>query len=106
MRQSLNRMKRRCIGISCLALAFAFSVSGGQVRQSEQDRPEGELPTPIRNADDIQFKTSAFTFVRIQYSGVPDWSWSVDWPAADRAFSSQVQSLTGLSVDGDGRVLE
>ena len=65
-----------------------------------------ELPVPIKTIDDIQFKTSAFTFVRIQYSGVPNRVWSVDWPAADRKFSAHVQNLTGLSTNGDGLVLE
>ena len=67
---------------------------------------EGELPVPIKTVDDIQFKTSAFTFVRIKYSGVADASWAVDWPAADRKFSAHVQNLTGLSTNGDGLVLE
>ena len=64
-----------------------------------------ELPVPIKTVDDIQFKTSAFTFVRIQYSGVGN-SWAVDWPDADREFSAHVQNLTGLSTKGDGLVLE
>ena len=71
-----------------------------------QDRPGGELPVPIKNPDDIPFKTSAFTFVRIEYSGVWNGVWAVDWPAADRNFSAHVQNLTGLSTNGDGLVLE
>ena len=82
------------------------SVSAVHAQRSEQDRPEGELPVPIKNPDDIQYKTSAFTFVRIQYSGVPNRVWAVDWPAADRKFSAHVQNLTGLSTNGDGLVLE
>ena len=81
------------------------SVSGVLAQQSEQDRREGELPVPIKTPGDIQFKTSAFTFVRIQYSGVSE-SWAVDWPAADRSFSALVEKLTGLYTTGDGLVLE
>ena len=83
-----------------------YSVSAVHAQQSEQDRPGGELPVPIKNPDDIQFKTSAFTFVRIQYSGVPNRVWAIDWPAADRSFSAHVQNLTGLTTNGDGLVLE
>ncbi len=71
-----------------------------------QDRPGGELPVPIKNPDDIPFKTSAFTFVRIEYSSVRNGVWAVDWPAADRNFSAHVQNLTGLSTNGDGLVAE
>jgi hypothetical protein len=64
-----------------------------------------ELPVQIKTADDIPFKTSAFTFVRINYSGVGN-SWAVDYPAADRQFSAHVRDLTGLSTNGEGLVLE
>jgi beta-lactamase regulating signal transducer with metallopeptidase domain len=75
-------------------------------QQSGQDQLGAQLPVPIKNPDDIQFKTSAFTFVRIKYSGVPDYSWAVDYPAADRKFSAHVQNITGLSTNGEGLVLE
>ncbi len=64
------------------------------------------MPVPIKNPDDIPFKTSAFTFARIQYSGVPNSVWAVDYPAADRNFSAHVQNLTGLSTNGEGLVVE
>jgi hypothetical protein len=86
-----------------LALVVCVSAVGGQ--QSEQGRLMGELPVPIRITDEIQFKTSDFTFVRIRYSGISG-SWATDWPAADRRFSAHVRNLTGLSTNGDGLVLE
>ena len=88
-----------------VVLALVVFVPGVHAQQSEQDRLEGELPVPIETPDDIQFKTSAFTFVRIQYSGVSE-SWAVDWAPADRSFSALVEKLTGLSTTGDGLVLE
>ncbi len=99
--QRLSRNRYQGIAISWLVLALA--VSGIHAQQREQDPPEGGLPVPVKNPDDIQFKTSAFTFVRIQYAGA---TWSVDWPAADRNFSTHVQTLTGLSTNSDGRVLQ
>ena len=93
--------------VLAVVLALVASASGLHAQQSGQDRRGDELPVAIVTPDDIQFKTSAFTFVRIQYSGVADtWSWSVDWPAADRSFSALFQNLTGLSTNGDGLVLE
>ena len=103
--QSLSCNRHQGIAISWLVLALVVAVSGIHAQQSEQDPPERSLPVPIRNPDDIQFKTSAFTFVRIQYAGAYN-TWSIDWPAADRNFSTQVQNLTGLSTNGDGLVLQ
>ena len=71
-----------------------------------QDRGGEELPDPIVTPSDIQFKTSSFTFVRIEYSGVGSGVWAVDYPAADRSFSALFQDLTGLSTNGEGLVLE
>ncbi len=109
MKQWFKHIRYEGIATSWLVVALVVSVSGvhaQQSQQSQQDRLGEELPFPIKNPDDIQFKTSAFTFVRIQYSGVPNWAWAVDWPAADRSFSALFQNLTGLSTNGDGQVLE
>ena len=87
----------RCksMAISLLILALVVPVSGVYAQE--------ELPVPIRNTDDIQFKTLDFTFVRIQHSGNV---WATDWPAAEENFSAHVQNLTPLSTNNDGRVLE
>ena len=109
MKQWFKHIRYEGIATSWLVVALVVSVSGVHAQQSQQSQPDRlgeELPVPIKNPDDIQFKTSAFTFVRIQYSGVPNWAWAVDWPAADRSFTAQVQNLTGLSTNGDGQVLE
>ncbi len=103
IKQWFDGIRYTGIAISWPVLALLVSVSGVYAQQSGQDRLGEELPVPIKSLDDIQFKTSAFTFVRIRYSGD---SWSTDWPRADRSFSAHVQSLTGLSTNGDGLVFE
>ncbi len=98
MTQLFDCIRCKSMAISLLVLALVVPVAGVYAQE--------ELPVPIRNTDDIQFKTSAFTFVRIQYSGVFNGAWKTDWPAADRNFSAHVQNLTGLSTNADGLVLE
>lgn len=84
-----------------LMMVWVTCVSGAYARQSGQT----QLPPPISNLDALPFQTSAFTFVRIQYSfppgtaGFSAGSWATDWPEADRHFSAQIQNLTGLSTN-------
>ena len=100
----INGIRSAAIAISCLVFALVVCASGLRGQQTESDLPE-ELPAPIGNPDEIQFKTPDFTFVRISYSEPPG-SWNTDWPAADRRFSAHVRNLTGLSTNVDGLVLE
>ena len=98
MTQLFECIRCKSMAISWLVLALVVPVSGVYAQE--------ELPVPIRNTDDIQFKTSTFTFVRVQYSGVSSGAWMTDWPAADRNFSAHMQNLTGLSTNDDGLVVE
>ena len=91
-------MMCKSMAISLLILVLVVPVSGVYAQE--------ELPVPIKNPDDIQFKTSAFTFVRIQYSGVMNGAWMTDSPTAEQTFSAHVQNITGLSTNDDGLVLE
>ena len=92
---------------SLLVLSWDVCFSGLQAQQVDPLDAEYELPAPIRTVQEIPFKTSAFTFVRAIYASesrarAPGMSWATDFPDADRAFSSQVQSATGLATDPDG----
>ncbi len=93
--------------ISWLALSSMFFASSVLAQQTEPLEAEFEMPVPIRSAQQIPFKTSAFTFVRVQYSSGSNGrgnrgAWLTDWPEADRNFSSQVEILTGLATNPDG----
>ena len=95
------------MAVACSAPQEPALVSNAESLDGQlQDRRGEELPVPIVTPGDIQFKTSAFTFVRIEYSGVGSGVWAVDYPAADRNFSALFQDLTGLSTNADGLVLE
>jgi hypothetical protein len=92
---------------SWLTLSLTLVVSSLQAQQTEPMEAEFEMPVPIRSVQQIPFKTSAFTFVRVQYSSGPSGrgnrgAWLTDWPEADRVFSSQVERLTGLATNPDG----
>ena len=109
----MNRIESR-FGASIfvlLALSSGLCFSSLQAQQTDLLRAEYELPVPIRTAQEISFKTSAFTFVRIKYSSGsrarrPGPSWLTDFPDADRALSNQVERSTGLTTDPDGLQLE
>lgn len=96
---------------SLLALLSALCFSSLQAQQEEPLDAEFEMPVPIRTVQEISFKTSAFTFVRIKYSnrlgpGSTGAAWLTDFPDADRALSNQVERSTGLTIDPDGLQLE
>ena len=96
--------------VSCLALLSMLVVTG--LRAQEIVPVELEFPTPvqIRNTQEIPFKTTNFTFVRLQYSCSTQSrcrsAWLTDYPDADQAFSNQVQALTSLSVNPEGLTLQ
>jgi hypothetical protein len=58
--------------------------------------------------EDLNFKHSSFTFVRIKYSGAnPRYrGWHIDYPDADLNFSGRFKEVTGLKTDPKGKVLE
>ena len=92
---------------SLLAFLSGMYFSCIQAQQVDPLDAEYDLPIPIRTVQEIPFKTSAFTFVRVVYSsnsrrGVGGGSWRTDFPDADQAFSSQVERALGLTVDPDG----
>ncbi len=73
-----------------LTLSIPLFVSCVQAQQTEPTAAEFEMPVPIRSAEDVALQT-AFTFVRIEYSGHPDRArggWTSDYPEPDRALSS------------------
>ena len=93
--------------MSRLALSSMFLVSSLLAQQTEPLEAEFEMPVRIRSAQQISFETSAFTFVRVQYSNGSGGrgnrgGWLTDYPEADRNFSSQVEILTGLATNSDG----
>jgi len=90
-----------------LALSSGMCLSSLQAQEIEPLDAEYEPPVPIRTVQEIPFKTSAFTFVRVVYSSesrarVGAGSWATDFPDADQQFSSQVERSIGLTVDPDG----
>ena len=89
-----------------LASSSAFFVSNLQAQQTEPVEAEFEMPVPIRSAQQIPFKTSAFAFVRIVYSSPAGarsrGAWATDYPDADRVLSSEVERVTGLTTESDG----
>ncbi len=90
-----------------LALSIPLFVSSLQAQQAESTATDFEMPVPIRSAEDIAPRT-AFTFVRIEYSGHPDRArggWATDYPDADRNLSRQFERLTGLETNLDGLTL-
>jgi Domain of unknown function (DUF4159) len=61
-----------------------------------------QLPEPVREASQIPFTTSDFTFVRVLYdSGEARNAWATDFPEADLHFTMRVGELTGLAVSPD-----
>ncbi len=90
-----------------LALSSTLLISSVQTQQTEPAAADFEMPEPIRSAEDVSLQT-AFTFVRIQYSGHSERArggWTTDYPEADRGFSLQFESLTGLATDLEGLTL-
>ena len=94
---------------SCLVLFLIFVSSNLRAQQTSPAEIEFQMPVQIRNAQEIPFKTTDFTFVRLQYTCSTRSrcrsAWLTDYPDADQAITNQVQSLTNLSVNPDGLVL-
>ncbi len=90
-----------------VALSFTLPIASVQAQQTEPAATDFEMPVPIRSAGDISLQ-SAFTFVRIEYSGHPRRTrggWMTDYPDADRGFSRQFERLTGLATNLEGLTL-
>ncbi len=92
-----------------LVLLLIFCSSNLRAQQNSPAESAFQMPVQIRNSQEIPFKTTDFAFVRLQYSCTTRSrcrsAWLTDYPDADRAFSEQVRSLTGLSVNLEGLVL-
>jgi hypothetical protein len=71
-------------------------------------KAQEEGPAPIKKAEELSFKHSSFTFVRIRYSGdIPSSpNWFVDYPDADLNFAARFKKVTGLKTDPQGKVME
>ena len=99
-------MKTRIVFLLTLAVTAWQCFS--QAQETGKSGPGDGVPARLQKADDIKFKHSSFTFVRIKYSaGRPGLlSWAVDYPDADFNFAAQFQKETGLTVNTNGMVLE
>lgn len=98
-------MKVRIVTLIVLAVSAWQFVS--QAQETGKSRPGDGFPARVRKVDEIKFKHSTFTFVRIKYSGVSvGRPWAIDYPDADLNFAAQFQKETGLKVDTNGMVLE
>jgi len=93
---------------SCVVSSLTLICSSSLAQESES--LEFDMPVQIRNSQEIPFKTTDFTFVRLQYACSTQSrcrsAWLTDYPDAERMFSSQVQSITNLSVNPEGLVLD
>src|SRR5438046_171320 len=71
---------------------------------------DGE-PAPIKRSEELKFKVSSFTFVRVKYSldpaspGHTANRWAIDYPESDRRFSAWFEKKTGFKTDTNGIVL-
>src|SRR5688572_27090943 len=99
-------MKAQIVISSVLAVTASQFV--GQAQETGKGRAGDGFPARVRKVDEIKFKHSSFTFVRIKYSGVSVHrpTWAIDYPDADLNFAAQFQKETGLKVDTNGMVLE
>ncbi|MGI9259403.1 MAG: DUF4159 domain-containing protein [Gammaproteobacteria bacterium] len=107
MRIDVDFPKRLVFCIASLSILAVPSLFAQQTAPVESDF---RMPVQIRSEQEIPFKTTDFTFVRLQYSCSTQSrcrrAWLTDYPDADQAFSNQVESLTGLSVNPDGLILQ
>lgn len=94
--------------ISLFILSLALFSSSLEAQESEL--VEFQMPVQIRSIQEIPFRTTEFTFVRLQYSCATQSrcrsAWLTDYPNAYQAFSKQVQELAGLSVNPEGLTLQ
>ncbi|HKS36831.1 MAG TPA: DUF4159 domain-containing protein [Verrucomicrobiae bacterium] len=99
-------MKAQSVISSVLAVTAWQFVS--QAQETGKSGTGDGFPARVRKVEEIKFKHSTFTFVRIKYSGVrvDRRTWAIDYPDADVNFAAQFQKETGLKVDTNGMVLE
>ena len=95
---------RRCL----LVMTFVVLSMVGPRQVRSADPGAADLPKPIKKPEDLKFKVSSFTFVRVKHSvqaGLRRGSWATDYPDSDINLSARFAKDTGLKTDPSGKVL-